>query len=322
MATVVNPTSQLTLMELAKRTNDKNLLTIAEVLTKEKAILADGIAVESNQPTSHVGTKRTNLPAGSWRRINKGVQTEASSTKQITEAMGMLESYSQIDKRLVDLSANKQEFRSQEDLAFIEGLSQTVETALIYGATEDNPEQIDGFASRYNATTMDNVYDAGGGGSDTTSLWIIQWATNKVHLIYPPGGNVGIHAKDLGEMRVESASGYYYQAYVTHFAIDTGIFVHDDRCVQRIANIETSGTTNILDDDTIIEALNQMPQRGGGAGTAIYVNRTLCTQFDILAKDKANVNYSSDNAFGEMVTRFRGTPIRLCESIVDTETAI
>jgi hypothetical protein len=100
------------------------------------------------------------------------------------------------------------------------------------------------------------------------------------------------------------------------------MFVTDDRCVQRIANIETSGSENILDDDQIIEALNYMPTAGGSGNTVIYINRVLKTQFDILAKDKANVNYTSDNAFGMPVTRFRGIPVRMWESILNTEDAL
>ena len=322
MSTVVNVQSQITLVELAKRTNDKNLLTIAEVLTQDHPFLADAVALESNQTTSHVGTKRTNLPTGTWRRLNKGVSVEASATTQVTEPMGMLEAYSQVDAKLVRMAPNPQQFRSQEDLAFVEGLSQSVESALIYGDLSSDPEKFDGLATRYNLTSMSNVYGNSGTGSDTTSLWIVQWGPTKVHILYPPGGAVGIKTEDKGQLTVYDDDSKPYEAYVTHFMVDSGIFVHDDRCVQRIANIETSGSSNTLDDDLIIEALNQMPQRGGGPGTAIYVNRTLCTQFDILAKDKTNVNYTSDTAFGEMVTRFRGVPVRLCEAILDTETAI
>jgi len=321
--TVINVQSQLTLIELAKRTNDKNLLTIAEVLTQDHPILADAVWLESNQPTSHVGTKRTNLPTGTWRRLNKGVATEASATTQVTEPMGMLESYSKVDAKLVSLAPNKAEFRSQEDLAFVEGLSQTIETAIIYSDFATTPEKFDGFTPRYNSLALANVADNGGSGADCQSLWIIQWGATKVHLIYPPGGSVGIKVQDLGELTVydDETIPAPYQAFMTHFTMDCGLYVHDDRCVQRIANIETTGASNLLDDDLIIASLNLMPQRGGGPGTAMYASRILLTQFDIMAKDKTNVNYTSDTAFGEMVTRFRGVPIRLCEAIVD-ETAI
>ena len=321
MATVAVQ-SQLTLIELAKRTNDKNLLTIAEVLAETNEIIQDAVWLESNQPTSHVGTQRTHLPVGTWRRINKGVVEEAAATKQVTEPMGMLEAYSTVDARLVALAPDKAAFRSQEDLAFVEGLSQTLVGKLIYGVLADDPEVFDGFAARYNLTSLANVYGGGGTGDDTTSLWILQWGPTKVHLIYPPGGNMGIKTRDLGEQTVYDGDGNPYQAYRTHFGIDCGIYVHDDRCVQRVANIETAGATNTLDDDDLIAALNQMPVRGGGPGTAIYVNRTISTQFDILAKDKSNVNYASDNAFGVPVVRFRGVPVRLVEQILDTETAI
>ncbi len=322
MPTVVNVQSQLTLIELAKRTNDKDILTISEVLTEDHPLLADGIWVEANQATSHVGTQRTSLPTGTWSRINKGVAIEASATKQITEPIGMLEAYSRVDDRLVRLAPDKALFRSQEDLAFVEGLSQTMEDAITKGNVSDDPEKFDGFETRYNALSLANVHDGGGSGSDTTSLIIVQWGPTKVHYIYPPGFKVGLETEDKGKTTVYDTNQLPYEAWMTHFMMHCGIFVHDDRCVQRIANIETAGASNTLDDDDIIYALNRMPQRGGGPGTAIYANRTLCYQFDILAKDKTNVNYTADNAFGEPVTRFRGVPIRMCEAILDTETAI
>jgi len=322
MSTVVNAQNQLTLMELAKRTNDKNTLEIAEVLTEDHPLIDDAIYVASNQPTSHVGTQRTSLPAGTWRRINQGIDSEASSTKQVTEPMGMLTDLSKVDEKLVDLSGDPAMFRSGEDLAFVEGLSQTLETAYIYGSKADDPEKFDGFATRYNLTSMANVWGNSGTGSDTTSFWFIQWGPKKVHLIYPPNGKLGITTTDMGIQLVNDAAGKPFRAYVTYFQVDSGIYVHDDRCVQRIANIETSGSSNTLNDDLLICALNQMPKRGGGVGTAGYANRTLCTQFDIMAKDKTNVYYTSDNVFGDMVTMFRRVPIRLCDAILDSETAI
>jgi len=86
--------------------------------------------------------------------------------------------------------------------------------------------------------------------------------------------------------------------------------------------LKPDGSENILDDDQIIEALNYMPTAGGNGNTVIYVNRVLKTQFDILAKDKSNVNYTADNAFGMPVTRFRGVPVRMWESILNTEDAL
>jgi len=320
---VFNQHSQYTLVELAKRTNNGNLLEIAEVLSITKEMFQDAVWIEANQTASHVGTKRTNLPSGTHRQANQGVASEASSTKQVAEPICRLEAHSRVDEAILDLAPDKAKARSQEDLAFVEGLGQTIETNMIYGDIDTNPEQIDGLATRYDATADANVIGASGTGSDTTSLWVIEWGPMKVHMIYPKGSKAGLQTEDMGKQLVTNDSGStYFWAWFTKFVAWYGIYVHDDRCVQRIANIETSGTENKLDDDDIIEALNLLPQAGGGGSTAIYVNRTLKTQLEILAKDKSNVNYTSDNAFGVPLTRFRGIPVRLCESIVNTETAI
>lgn len=321
--TVFNQHSQYTLVELAKRTNNGNLLEIAEVLSITKEMFQDAVWIEANQTASHVGTKRTNLPSGTHRQANQGVASEASSTKQVAEPICRLEAHSRVDEAILDLATDKAKARSQEDLAFVEGLGQTIETNMIYGDIDTNPEQIDGLATRYDATADANVIGASGTGNDTTSLWIIEWGPMKVHMIYPKGSEAGLQTEDMGKQLVTNDSGStYFWAWFTKFVAWYGLYVHDDRCVQRIANIETSGIEHLLDDDDIIEALNLLPQAGGGGSTAIYVNRTLKTQLEILAKDKTNVNYTSDNAFGVPVTRFRGIPVRLCESIVNTESAI
>jgi hypothetical protein len=320
---VFNQHSQYTLVELAKRTNNGNLLEIAEVLSITKEMFQDAVWVEANQTASHVGTKRTNLPSGTHRQANQGVASEASSTKQVAEPICRLEAHSRVDEAILDLAPDKVKARSQEDLAFVEGLGQTIETNMIYGDIDTNPEQIDGLATRYDATADANVIGASGTGDDTTSLWIIEWGPMKVHMIYPKGSQAGLQTEDMGKQLVTNDSGStYFWAWFTKFVAWYGLYIHDDRCVQRIANIETSGIEHLLDDDDIIEALNLLPQAGGGGSTAIYVNRTLKTQLEILAKDKSNVNYTSDNAFGVPLTRFRGIPVRLCESIVNTESAI
>lgn len=322
MGTEVALSSQYTLLELAKRTNQGELLTIAEVLNETNEILQDAVWIEANQTLGHVGTKRTSLPTGTFRQANAGVALEASLTKQLTEPIARLEALSDIDEAIIDIAPNKQEARSQEDRAFVEGLGQTLVDTVFYGNVATDAEKFNGFATRYDALSDSNVLGALGTGDDTTSLWVIEWGPTKVHMLYPKGSKAGLEMNDKGKQRITATSTTFLYAYETQFVQWSGLFVHDDRCVQRIANIETSGSTNTLDDNQILECLNLLPTAGGSGQARIYVNRTLKTQLDILAKDKSNVNYTSDNAFGVPVTRFRGVPVRLCESIVNTETAI
>lgn len=312
---------QLTLIELAKRTNNGNLLTIAEVMSETNEILDDAVWQESNQLTSHLITRRHSLPAGSWRRLNSGVDTESSATSQLSEAIGMLESYSEVDKKLVDIAPNPKQFRSDEDMAFVEGMSQSVADTIIYGNMATHPERIYGISTRYNDLACSNVFSASGSGSDLTSIWVIQWGVRQVFLIYPQNSkSVGIQAIDLGEHTALDTNSKKYQVYRTHFTIDVGMAVRDERCIQRQCNIESAGASNLWDDDLLIGMLNNLPYKGKGA--VIYCNKTIKTQMDVTAKDKTNVSYNTREVFGHETTHFRGVPVHQVDAILNTESEV
>lgn len=312
--------SGMTLHELGNRTGNRNLLKIAEVLDEYVEWYQDAVWVPSNKTTSHEFVRRALLPSGSWRQLNKGIPASASQTTKHEEPMGMLEDESQIDERLMNLAPNKQQFRSDEDAAHVSGLGITMTEAFFYGNRGDNPESFDGLATRYNDLSLANVHDNGGADSTTTSIWIVQWGRNKVHMIYPQGSmSGGVRTKDKGLVRITDDNGSYY-AWVTRFYHDAGIAVHDDRCVQRIVNVDSTAGTATFDEDLLIEALNLMPMRGKGA--VIYMNTTALTQAEIRLKDKTNVNWSRDEAFGTQMLRFRTHPVKLVDSILDTETAL
>jgi hypothetical protein len=320
MATL-DAASQLTLVELAKRTNDGKILEIAETLNETNDILNDAVWVKANQETSHKCTRRLTLPSGTWRKLNEGIDAEASQTLQVVEGIGMLEAYSKVDTALVDIAPDPKGFRFSEDKAFLEGLSQSLADALVYGNADTDPEQFNGLAPRYNAVATNSVISAGGSGSSTTSIWIVQWGENKVHLIYPKNSRtIGIDMNDLGECTVLDANNKEFQAYRTHFRLNVGLAVRDPRCIKRIANIETSGTSNIFDEDHLITLLNELPYNGTGA--VVYCNSTIRTQMDIAAKNETNVNYTSHEIWGKPVMHFRGVPVRKVEGILSTETAI
>ncbi|MDD9849993.1 hypothetical protein BZG30_32710, partial [Escherichia coli] len=98
-------------------------------------ILDDMVFVEGNLPTGHRTTVRTGLPSATWRLLNYGVPPSKSTTAQVTDTTGMLETYSEVDKKLADLNGQKNEFLLSESLAFIESMNQEMAETLIYGDT-------------------------------------------------------------------------------------------------------------------------------------------------------------------------------------------
>jgi hypothetical protein len=317
--------NRLTLVDLAKRTKDNAILAIAEVLNKVNAVLDDAPWVNANGETQHITSKRLSLPSGSWRKINSGVALEKATTTQVVETIGMLESFSQVDSALIEIAPDPAAFRLSEDLAFVEGMSQTLAYQIFYGSTVGAPEKFDGFATRYaHLTTMGvssvhNVHNYGGTGSTLNSLWIVQWGVDKAHMVYPRNAarNVGITPKDDGELTVYDASGNPYKVYQTHFKIFAGMVVRDDRCVQRVCNVPA---TAVNLSDKLVDALRQMAQNGAGA--VIYGNSTVLGCLDKEAKDKTNVFYGPADAFGRPTMFFRGVPVKQADSLITTESAL
>lgn len=321
MATLT-PYNALSLMELATRKDPNgNLAVIAEVLTKDNPILQDAPWQEANGASFHKVVRRASLPKGAWRKLNQGVPKESSRTTPVNETLGMLETYSEVDKAIVDLSGNPAKARNDEAAAFVEGLSQTFSATMMYGNTATDVEQFTGLAPRLGKLAAGQVVTAGGAGADLTSIYIVQWGENKVFMAYPKGSaTTGIEHNDLGQVTLQDDSGNNYEGFRDHFKIHGGLVVKDPRCVKRVCNIETTGTLNIFDPGLLIELLNQMPQ--GGAGATIYVNKTLKTQMDKNAMDKANVLYGSGEVWGQPTTTFRTIPVRQCDAILDTESEV
>ena len=313
---------QLTLLELAKRKDPNgDAASIAEIMTETNEILIDAVWGEANNTTTHKVVRRDSLPSGSWRSVNSGVAKEASTTTEVNEPIGLLESYSEVDKLLVDIAPSPTKFRMDEASAFIEGMSQTLSDSVIYGDATTSPKEFTGLAARLDGLG-ERVIGCSGTGDDLTSIYVVQWGLNRIFMVYPKNSkDVGIAHKDLGEVTLEDADGNLYQGYRDHFIVKPGLVVKDTRSIARVCNIESAGASNLFNEDKLIQALNFMPQAGKGA--TIYVNRTVKTQMEIALVDRANVNFTTANGLGGLpVTLFRGCPVRTVESILNTESAI
>ncbi len=328
MATIGNV--PVTLSEWAKRLDpDGKIATIVEILNETNEILDDMAWVEGNLPTGHRTTVRGGLPKLTWRQLNYGVPVSKSVTKQITDACGMLEGYSEVDKALADLNGNTAEFRMSEDKPFLESMNQTVATSVFYGNSDTDPERIMGLSPRYNDLSAENaesILDGGGTAADNTSVWFVVWGSNTCHMIFPKGSKMGLQHNDKGQVTLQDANNNNYEGYRTHYKWDLGLTVRDWRYVIRIANIDVtdlptfgSGTdTSAPLMRLMIQAYNKIPNMGMGR-TAIYCNRTVKTWLDIMAMEKVNVNLTIDMYAGKPITRFWGIPIRRCDALLNTE---
>ncbi|MBW9453354.1 major capsid protein [Citrobacter portucalensis] len=319
----------LTLADWGKRVDpDGKIDKITELLSQTNPILEDMLIVEGNLPTGHRTTIRTGLPDATWRLLNYGVQNSKSTTAQVTDSIGMLETYAEIDKSLADLNGNTSEFRLSEDRAFLEAMNQKMAQTLFYGDTSVNPQQFMGLASRYSSKSAgngQNIIDAGGTGTDNTSIWLVVWGENTVHGIFPKGQKAGLHMEDKGQQTLKDAAGGQYEGYRTHYKWDNGLTLRDWRYVVRIANIDVSdlsvpaSAANIVTQ--MVKALHRVPNLKMGRAV-FYMNRTVAQALDLQSLDKASLALSVKETEGEWWTTFRGIPIRETDAILETEARV
>lgn len=323
----------LTLLDYAKReTPGGGIDEIIEVLAASNPIIADANVMEGNLPTGHRSTQRATQPSGTWRLLNYGVAAEKSTTKQVDDTCGILESYSKLDVDVASLNANERAFRASEDNAFIAGMNSTVATALFYGNQKTDPEQLHGLSPRYNSLTgdyEDQIINGGGSGSDNTSIWIITWGPQTCTLLYPKGSKAGLTNEDMGKQLVTDSNNLMYTAYVTKFQWKLGLCLKDYRYVIRICNIDNSNLTadaasgaDLL--SKLVDAYYARPtvDLGKMAKTFIYCNKTIAKFLHKQAQNKSNVNLSIDSPAGKPIVSFLDAPVRVCDNITVAEATV
>jgi hypothetical protein len=346
MATIGS--TALTYADWAKRLDDGyHVATIIELLSQTNEILDDMLVVEGNLPTGHKTTVRTGLPQATWRILNTGVPNAKSTTAQLVDTCGNLETYAVIDKDVADLNGNTADFRLSEVKAFLEGMSQQVAATLIYGNQFINPERFTGFSPRYstvnsaNSQTAANVLDSGGTASTNSSIWIVVWGPDTTHATFPKGKITGLQHRDMGEWPVQDLAGNTYQAYRDHFKWEIGLVGRDWRYVVRLSNIDVTQLTGVNAANLInllVRGLYRLPTAPAGATTiqtsdtpeiranmgrtVMYANRILRTYLDLQAMNKTNVLLRIEEFDGKPITTFRGIPIRTCDAILNNEARV
>lgn len=307
--------------------------TIIDLFVQSNPILEDAIAIECNDGTNHKTTVRNGLPEPQFRKFYQGAKCTKGEYTTVTDGTAMLSDYSNVDKDLAELNGNTNQFRLNEADAHIQGMNNTVQENIIYGNKGKNASAFDGFATRYNtiSTTKGEigyqVIDAGGTGTDNTSIYLIGWGEKSAHLIYPRGSKAGLDHKDLGEETVKDSNGDEYQAYRDYFSWKLGLSVRNYRASGRIANIKVGnlGTANAADILTEMVKLYHRCKKHAKIAKAKmvwYVNETIETYLHLQAMQKTNVRLTLDEVDGQPIVKFLGIPVKCCDAILDTEARV
>ena len=335
----------LTLADHAKRMDPKGKIAMTvELLSQTNEVLTDMVVIEGNLPTGHQTTIRTGLPSTFFRAMNQPVPLSKSTTAQITENAALLESWSEVDEEVANLNGNVNQFRMNEASAFIESMNQEMAQTLFYGENS-NAKEFVGFAPRYNdlsAANAENILDAGGTGSDNSSVWLVGWGNREVHAIFPKGSKAGLTHDDFGLQTVESGNdttatgGARMRVYQERFQWKSGLVVQDWRYTVRVANIDISdlatqtGSQLPAAETAVIKmlsrAIDRLP-RISGIKPAFYANRSVLSLLRVTALDKSQsvVTVESGlNQFGQTIheTKFLGIPVRLVDQLTTAEARV
>lgn len=326
----------LNLIDIHKQ-NDPRTGEIIEVLKQQNPILDDAVAMECNMGATHRHGIRTGLPTPAWGRLYQGIPQSKSSVQQVDDTTGFLEARSGVDTRALELSKNPAALRLGEAMSHLEAMNQEMATGLFYHDTATTPEKFKGLAARFSTIggggAGNQIIDAGGTGSDNTSIWFVTWGDHACHLLYPQGTKAGVDRQDKGEQRVTDDSGNAYYVKEETFRWHMGLAVKDWRYVVRVANIDVlelaAGNVDLY--KWMRKAYWKLQSRrmdGKSSRIAIYANRDVLEALDGLQTHGGGTGGNDylrlvqRELEGKEVTTYRSMPLRETDALMNNEARV
>ncbi len=314
----------------------------AETLTENNPFLFDLAITPANGILSNEGSRETSLPTPQIINVGEGHISSTVRWDKFKENISIFVDRADIPKHVADLQPNFGAFRAKVEDRHMEGFGQGVTNHMFYGTSVASPEKFDGLDVRYNVpdgTDPTNpssssadafVFDAGGTGNDTMSIFLVQHGLDKIHGITPVNDPMmGISKEDSGLVYAVTSSSYTgvdagraeRQQHRTEFEWKIGLNIVDMRSVARIRNIE-SAIANL--DASFLQLIFQAEQevfKGGGQIFA-YIPKRLMTFLKIMAEAKQNVVYDTNNIYGIPLFRIGAILLRPTDALSITETAV
>jgi len=330
----------LTLADVAK-SKDKQIGKVAEVLVQHNAMLNDIGYMEMNEGTVHKEDIRSALPAVYYRKANQPIPASKSTIEERTFQASHFESKSQIDRAVAERGGMDRVAYNRWNQAqgHLQAHANELASLMIYGSPATANRKTAGFfdiLSTLAATepTSNQIIDAGGTGSDNTSILKVHWGERSVFGVYPKGTSSGITRKDHSKggqlVKIpgldENGNAGDFWGYEEEFMTDHGLVVKDYRQCARVANIDVSDLVAGSGADLIdlmISANYKIDDLNNGMGVW-YVNRTIeaALHKQALTKVGAGAGLSFENFEGKQILTFLGDPVRRMDAILNSEAQV
>lgn len=306
---------------------DGSIAQVIELLMQRNGVLQDMVWIEGNLPTGHRTTVRTGLPDVYWKLINKTTPVSKPTEAQITESIGIMEAFCEVDEDLAVLNGNVDAYRFTKAKAFIQAMEQQLASTLFYGNNGTALEEFNGLDVRYNSTSAGNgdnvVLGGASSGSNNTSIWLITWGEGMCSMAFPKGSRtVGLVHNDLGLETKRDTSGST-RVYTDQFKWKGGLVLENWQYAARICNIDTTALDAETIEEDMLEAYHRIPDVSAGR-SAWYMNATAIKTlhksqvFTTTAAISGPVQYKKAEAMAPTFT-YMGLPVRRCDAITNTE---
>ena len=306
----------------------------AEVLTEKNPFLMDLAIIPANGILSNEGTRETSLPTPQVIKVGDGHDSSTVRWDAYKEVISIFVDRANIPKHVYDVQPDRLAFRAKVEDRHMEGMGQGVTNHFIYGTSTATPEKFDGLDVRYSVPDATNpvnpsstaadygVFDAGGTGDDTMSIFLIQHGLDKIHGITPANDPMmGIEKSDSSLVYADAENSKERQEWRTEFEWKIGINIPDMRSVARVRNIE-SAVANL--DASFLQLIFQAEEEcfRGSEQIFAYVPLRMMTFFHIMAEAKQNVVYDTNNIYGIPLYRIGQILLRPMDALKIDETAV
>ena len=303
---------------------------VVEILSKSTPLIADMAFRGGNQTDGHKFKVRAGLPGVTWRALNEGVVPTRSSQKHVRETCAMLEAVSEVDKKYIDMEDDQALARLEEAESFIEAMGQEFAASVWYGDTGFEPKGIMGLSKRYGSLTgpaNKYIIDCSGTGNNNASIWLVIHSTKDFFGVVPKNSKIGLQHKASGVIDlIDPDNGGTYEGYRDRFQWDVGVCLKDYRQIVRACNIDvtklpTFGTASdqsahLLD---IVNTMTNRVQNLNSGRAVIYMNRTIKEYWEKQLLMAHYIEKSMDQATGTISTSYKGIPIHVDDSLLETE---
>ena len=316
-----------------KGPNDKAAL-IADPLSQRYGLARALEFKPTNNHFMHEITQVAEYGTADIRRINQGATMADPETRQFTTRALYLETRLRIDELLLKTEDDPMRFQQERWMMTVKGMGKGISRRLQYdnAPTETaDPDGMQGLAARFNSTSLENVWDAGGTSSGSlTSVYLMETSPLGFYGLYLKnvGDGVGFNSEFKGLQTVYK-DNKEFDAYTTKITGSLGLGIGDNRCIQRVCNIDTSatGTRKLTESsvlDLLIYAINELPEgRESGNRVFLLVNRQTMAQLEISLKNSTNVNFTPvDWLGGRQTLTVSNVPVIHDAGILNTESRV